>query len=105
MIERDYKPFIDALSKITNKRLENWVDNLLAVLWADRFIVKRSIGHIPFYLLCDREPVLLIKLDIPTWRIFLWDEIYNTAELLIMRVRQIQRRDKDIKKVKFYLQC
>jgi hypothetical protein len=70
MIERGYKLFINALSKMTNKRLGNWVNNLPAVLWADRFIIKRSTGHIPFYLFYSREPVLFIKFKIPIWRIF-----------------------------------
>jgi hypothetical protein len=71
MIERGYKSFINALSKMTNERLKNWVNNLFAVLWADRFIIKRSIRHIPFYLFYDKESVLFIKLKVPIWRIFL----------------------------------
>jgi hypothetical protein len=89
MIERGYKLLINALSKMTNGGLGNWVNNLLAVLWADRFIVRRSIGHIPFYLFYGREPVLFIKFEVPTWRIFSWDEVHDTAELLAMRARQI----------------
>jgi hypothetical protein len=72
-----------------NGEFKNWVNNLLIVLWADRSTMRRSIEHIPFYLFYGREPVLPIKLKVPTWRIFLWDEIYNTAELFIMRARQI----------------
>ena len=104
MIERDYKLFINALFKIINKGLGNWIDNLFIVLQADRSTVRRSIRHIPFYFLYSREPVLPIELDVPIWRIFFWDEVYDTAEVFIMRVRQIQRRNKDIKKIKFYLQ-
>jgi hypothetical protein len=70
MIERGYKLFINALSKMINGGLGNWVNNLSAVLWADRFIVRRLIGYIPFYLFCGREPVLVIKFNIPIWRIF-----------------------------------
>jgi hypothetical protein len=103
MIERGHKSFINALSKMTNGGLGNWVNNLFIILWADRFTVRRSTEHTPFYLFCDREPVLPIKLEIPIWRIFLWDEVYDTAKLLAMRARQIQRKDEDIEKVKFYL--
>jgi hypothetical protein len=70
MIERGHKLFINALSKMTNERLENWINNLLTVLWADRFTVRRSTGHTPFYLLYDREPVLPIELEVSIWRIF-----------------------------------
>jgi hypothetical protein len=71
MIERGYKPFINALFKIINEGFGNWVNNLFAVLWANRFIIRRSTGFIPFYLLYSKEPVLLIKFKIPIWRIFL----------------------------------
>jgi hypothetical protein len=70
MIEKDHKPLINALSKITNKGLRNWVNNLPAILWANRSIIRRSTEHTPFYLLYDKEPILPIKLKIPTWRIF-----------------------------------
>jgi hypothetical protein len=89
MIERDHKLLINALSKMTNGELGNWVGNLPAILWVNRSTVRRSIGHTPFYLFCGREPVLPIELEVPIWRIFLWDEIYNTAELFAMRARQI----------------
>jgi hypothetical protein len=32
MIERGHKPFINALSKITNEGLGNWVNNLFTIL-------------------------------------------------------------------------
>jgi hypothetical protein len=70
MIKKGYKPFIDALSKMTNGGLGNWINNLSIILWADRFTVRRSIRHTPFYLFYGREPVLPIKFDIPIWRIF-----------------------------------
>jgi hypothetical protein len=70
MIERGYKLFINALSKMTNEGFRNWVNNLPAILWANRSIIRRSTGHTSFYLLYDREPILFIKFKIPTWRIF-----------------------------------
>jgi hypothetical protein len=70
MIEKGHKPLINALSKMINEGLKNWINNLPAVLWADRFTIKRSTGYIPFYLLYSREPVLPIKFKVPTWRIF-----------------------------------
>jgi hypothetical protein len=66
MIERGYKSFINALFKMTNGGLGNWVNNLFVVLWADRFIVRRSTGYISFYLFYGREPVLFIEFEVPT---------------------------------------
>ena len=104
MIERGHKPIVDALSKMTNGGLDKWVDNLHAVLWADRTTVRRSTGHTPFYLNCGNEAVLPIELEIPTWRIMPWTKVHSTGELLAMRARQIQRRDEDMTETALYLQ-
>jgi len=40
MVERGYKPVINALSKMTDEDLENWVDNLYTILWANRVTVR-----------------------------------------------------------------
>ena len=69
MVERGHKPFVDALAKMTDGGLGNWVQNLAAVLWADRSTVKSTTGLSPYYVLCGSEPVLPIELEIPIWRI------------------------------------
>ena len=104
MVERGHKPIVDALSKMTNGGLLKWVDNLHAVLWADRTTVKKSTGHTPFYLNHGCEPMLPIELEIPTWNVLPWYEVRSTAELLSLRARQIQRRDEDIEEAALYLQ-
>jgi hypothetical protein len=47
---------------------------------------------------------LPIELDIPTWKIFPWNSIQTTADLLALRTRQLQRRDENIEKTRFHLQ-
>jgi hypothetical protein len=96
MIERGHRPLSDALSKMSDGGLGSWVDNLHAVLWADRSTVKSTTGLTPFYLQCGSEPVLPIELEIPTWRILPWQEVHTTEDLLAMRARQLQRRDEDM---------
>ncbi len=63
--------------------------NLFTVLWADRSIVIRKIERISFYLNYEWELVLSIELDIFIWRILSWNDISDTAGLLIFRARQI----------------
>lgn len=55
-------------------------------------------------MVCGTEPVLLIELDISTWRILSWDEVQTTADLLEMRARQLQRRDEDMEEATLLLQ-
>ena len=104
MIERGHRPIVDALSKMTDGGLGNWVENLPAVLWADRSTVKSTTGLSPYYVTCGSEPVLPIELEVPTWRILPWSEVHTTAELLAMRARQLQRREEDLEEAVHHLQ-
>ena len=45
-----------------------------------------------------------IELNILTWRILSWHEMKSTANLIIMRARQIQRRDENLEKATLFLQ-
>ena len=69
MVERGHKPIVDALSKMTSGGIENWVENLPAVAWADCTTTRFSTGETPFYLNCRKEAVLPIEMDLPTWQI------------------------------------
>lgn len=104
MIERGHKPLVDALSKMSDGGSTNWVRNLPAVLWADRSTVHTSTGLTPYYISCGNEPILLIKLEIPTWRILPWNDVHTTSDLLAMRARQLQRRDEDLEEAVPHLQ-
>jgi hypothetical protein len=66
IIERGYLPIVNAFAKITDGGEGNWVQNLHAVLWADRTTVRKSTGYTPFYLNINNEPILPIELNIPT---------------------------------------
>ncbi len=78
--------------------------NLFIIFQTDRSIVIRKIGRISFYFNYGQKSVLPIELDIPIWRIFLWNDVFDTAGLLAFRARQIQQRDEDFKEAIFHLQ-
>ena len=65
IIEKKYRLIVNTFSKMTDESLGNWVQNLPAVLWVDRIIVRRFTGRNSFYLNCGRDPILPIKFDIP----------------------------------------
>jgi hypothetical protein len=100
MIKRDHRFLFDALFKMSDEELKNWVNNLHVVLWADRFIVKFITDLISFYLQCDNESMLSIELKISIWRILSWQKIHIIEELLIMRTRQLQRRNENMNEAK-----
>ena len=104
MIEKGHKSIVDTLSKMSDGGSTNWVQNLPAVLWADRSTVRTLTGLTPYYISCDNEPVLPIELEILTWRILPWDNVHTTSDFLAMRTRQLQRRNEDLEEVVLYLQ-
>ncbi len=84
IIEHGHKPIMDLFSTISAKGRENWVRNLPAVLWADRSTLRTSTSLTPYYLNCGSVPLLLIKLEVATWKIWPWNQIIYTADLLAM---------------------
>ena len=104
MIEHGHKSIVDALSKMSERGCENWVRNLSAVLLADRSTVRTSTGLTPYYFNYASEPVLPIELEVPTWRILPWNQVTFTPDLLLMRARQLQQRDEDLKQAVSHFQ-
>ncbi len=39
------------------------------------------------------------------WRILLQNDVFDTADLLVLRARQIQQRDENLEETIFYFQC
>ncbi len=100
MIKRNHKFLFDALFKMFDEELKNWVNNFHVVFWANRFIVKFIIDFISFYLQCDNESMLLIELKIFIWRILFWQKIHIIEDLLTMRTRQLQKRNENMNETK-----
>lgn len=91
---------MDALAKMTNGGLENWVKNLSTVLFANRTSIHQPTGKTPFWVVYGREAVLPIELKFRTWRILGWAKVRDRAELLALRARQLQGRDEDLEEVR-----
>jgi hypothetical protein len=100
MIKRNHKFLFDALFKISDEELKNWVNNLHVVLWTDHFIVKFITDLISFYLQCDNESMLSIELKIFILKILFWQKIHIIEDLLTMRTRQLQRRNENMNEAK-----
>ena len=99
-IERGHRSIKDALSKLKIEKRGNWVQNLPAVLWADRVTVQSSTGVTPYRLVYGYDPVLPIEQEIPSWSFLSWAEVRSRSELLAMRGLQLQRRDEDLEEIR-----
>ena len=104
IVEVGHRAAADALAK-TCKRPDkrDWMNHLPAVLWADRTTVKTSTGFTPYELEYLDRPVLPIELEISTWHILPWDQVHETAELVAMRARAVERREEDLEEAKAHL--
>ena len=57
-----------------------------------------------FCIVCGSELVFPIELDISTWRIFSWNQVHSTADLIEMRAWQLQKEDEDIEEATLFFQ-
>lgn len=96
MIERGHAPIKEALFKLMRTRGPDWVSLLPYVLWADRTTAKRTTRHTPHYLLYGQESILPTDAEYHTYLIGNWKSTMSTAELLVTRVRQLERLPEDV---------
>ena len=96
MMKKKHKLLIDAFNKMSADDRENWIKHLSTVLWTDRSTVKISTEKTSYFLLCESESVLLIEMRHFIWKILLWKKIRSISDLLIMRARQLKRRNKNM---------
>ncbi len=75
MVERGHNPIVEALARMTDGGIGNWVTNLPAVLLADRTTVHQPTARTPFFMVYGREAVLPVELRYPTWRILDWEKV------------------------------
>lgn len=92
LIERGHQGFIHGLAKMAG----SWVENLPAILWAERVTLRRPIGYSPAQLILGQNPVLPIELVVPTWQSLPWAEVRSHADLLAVRATQLQFRKENL---------
>ncbi|POW02507.1 hypothetical protein PSTT_11742 [Puccinia striiformis] len=93
MIERGHQPLKDALVKMCGSDGKKWRNYLPLVLFADRISTKRTTGHTPYELIFGQPAVLPIDLEMETYLGTDWDTVKTTADLLLARVGQLERRE------------
>jgi hypothetical protein len=99
IVERGHQPITEALARMTKGGKGNWVKTLPAVLLADRTTVHGPTGKTPFFIEYGREAILPIELRYPTWRVLDWENVKSRADLIAVRARQLELRDKDLEEV------
>ena len=104
MIKRKHISIKNALSKLTFENEEKWIRHFHSVLWADRTTIKRFTDMISLRIITETEAVLFIELNVSIWQILSWKEVHTIVDLLILRTKQIQRKNENLKKTIMHLQ-
>ena len=55
-------------------------------------------------IITETEAVLFIELNVSIWQILSWKEVHTIVDLLILRTKQIQRKNENLKKTVMHLQ-
>ena len=98
MMKKKHKFLIDALSKMSADDRDDWVKHLSTVLWTDRSTVKINIEKTSYFFLCESESILFIEMKHFIWKILFWKKVRSISDLLVMRARQLKKKDENMTK-------
>jgi hypothetical protein len=95
-VERGHFTLREAMVTACNGRIKQWLKKLALALFADKITVSRVTGFSPYQLLHGTDPILPFDLAEATFSVDGFYDGMTTAELLAQRIRQLERRPKDI---------
>ena len=95
-IERGHSPIVKALVKSCDDDIRNWPRLLAYTLWADRTTHSSITGFMSSELMSGQTLVMPTETMITAWEMLPWKTEMSREELLKVRIRQLERRKKDI---------
>jgi transposase InsO family protein len=98
VVERGHFTIREAIIKACNGNISKWPDLVHHAFFADRVTVRRATGFSPYYLLYGVDPILPLDLFEATYLVSGFKKNLSTAELLALRIQQLQKHDDDIDK-------
>lgn len=96
VVERGHFTIREALLKACQGHIERWPDYVHHAFFTDRITVSQVTGYSAYYLLYGVHPVLPFDLTEATFMMENYRVGMSTAELLALRIRQLQKRPEDI---------
>ena len=104
MIKQKHISMKDALSKLIFENKKKWIRHFHSILWANRTTIKRFTDMIFLRIIIETKAVLFIELNVSIWQILFWEKVHTIVDFLILRTRQIQRKNENLKKTIMHLQ-
>lgn len=105
VVEQGHFTIWKSILKDCTGRIEEWPNHVHLAFFANRVITQRVTGFSPFYLLHGVDSVLSFDLTEATFMITgYWAELMS-AELLSLRMRQLDKQPADIKRAAKAIKC
>jgi hypothetical protein len=98
VVEQGHYTLREAIVKSCGGKIESWPQKLAAALLADRVMVSRVTGFSPYQLLHGTNPILVFDLAEATFMVSGFRTGMSTTELLTLRIRQLSKHNRDIKR-------
>ena len=95
--ERGHPPIIQALVKACRGKYREWPKLLPLALWADRSTHSSVTGYMPAEMMTGQRPLMPLEEEVPSWAMLSWEDGVDRSELLELRIKQLERRDEDLK--------
>jgi transposase InsO family protein len=95
-VERGHGPIVKALVRACEGQVGNWPRLLPYALWADRTTHSLATGFMPAELMYGQKPVMPTERTLSSWAVLEWRNEMSREELLAARIRQLERRPKDL---------
>jgi hypothetical protein len=96
VVERGHFIIRESLVKACGSKLKQWPNLVHHAFFADKIMPRRSSGFTPFYLLHGIEAVMPFDLTEATFLTRGFHKGMNTADLLALRIRQLEKRPDDL---------
>lgn len=97
VVERGHFTIREAIIKACKGNLEEWPNHVERAFFADRVAVSSTTGHSPFFMLHGVEAILPFDLYEATFLVSGFRKGMSSAALLALRMRQLERRDEDLR--------
>ena len=98
VVEQGHFTIRESILKDCKGNIKKWPERVHLAFFADRVTTRRVTGFSPFYLLHGVDPVLPFDLTEATFMISGYRAGLTSAELLALRIRQLDKRPEDIQR-------
>lgn len=106
VVERGHFIIREAIVKSCGHQMNLWPKKVPAAFFSDRITVSQVTGYSPYFLLHGVEPVLPFDLVEATFLVEGFKSGMAPEDLLVLRMRQLEKRPEDIQRAAFRLtQC